>query len=39
MNKSVDGYSTPVIYDNTPATVGMLEVKGVISAYFTNSAN
>jgi hypothetical protein len=29
MNKSVDGYSTPVIYDNTPATVGMLEVKGV----------
>ena len=28
MNKSVDGYSTPVIYDNTPPTVGMLEVKG-----------
>ena len=27
MNKSVDGYSTPVIYDNTPPTVGMLEVK------------
>jgi hypothetical protein len=28
MNKSVDGYSTPVIYDNTPPMVGKLEVKG-----------
>lgn len=28
MDKSVDGYSTPVIYDNKPPTVGLLEVNG-----------
>lgn len=37
MNKSVDGYSTPVIYDNTPPTVGKLEVNGGGMKHFVTT--
>ena len=39
VNKSVDGYSMPVIYDNTPPTVGKLEVNGGGMKRFVTTNN